>query len=185
MLERVRPTLGGNVSDATRLQALEACTATYTLLQEALDAAKVAKSEHAAELKRWRGQGINLDALKQALRDRFSDEGETIAQLHEYIRFRALQNIPNIQQDLAALWAPIDLPEERRAELERQRWRDDGALAARQGFTRDTNPHELASEAYQAWDGGWLDDQERIASAMARGEAPVVVSLKEAKGKKK
>lgn len=170
-LDRVRQR-GSNVTDTTRAEALEACTATYRLLEEAADAAKQARSEHAAELRRWKKLGVNTDALRLAIRDRFTAEDDTLAQVHEYVRFRALQNMPNIQQSLLDLWAPIDLPEDRKAAIERQRWHDDGAFSGRQGQPRDANPHPAGSEAHQAWDRGWLEDQERIAGAMGRGETP-------------
>lgn len=173
MLQRVRPrSIGDNVSDEARLSALEGCTAAYRTVEEVAEALKAAKKEFSAELKKWKERGINIRSLQRAIKDRYTEENQTLDDLHQYIRFRSLQNMPTIQQSLLDLWAPIDLPEERKAEVERTRWREDGAFAGRQKQDRSINPHQPGSEAFQAWDAGWLEDPERIADAMARGEAP-------------
>lgn len=173
MVDRVRPAVpGGSVTDATLVAALGACAATYAAQEEAAEAAKTARSAHSNELKKWKKQGVPLEPLKKAIKDRFLDPAEVLAELHMYVRLRALQNMPSIQQDLAALWTDIDLPNETKAEIDRQRWRDDGSFSARQGQPRDSNPHQAGSEAHQQWDRGWLNDQDRIARAMGAGEQP-------------
>lgn len=172
MVERVRP-VGGNVTDATIVEALGACAATYTAVQETAEAAKQARALHSAELKKWKGRGLRAVPLRRAVKERFEDPADVIADQHAYVRYRALQNMPTIQQDLMAMWAPIDLPVETQDAIHRQRWTDDGAFCARQGQLRDANPHTPGSEAWQAWDAGWLHDQDRIARAMGAGAPPI------------
>lgn len=165
ILDRVRQP-HANVTDQTLVQALRACGQTYTAQQDAAEVAKEARSAHSNELKRWKGLGVPLEPLKRAIKDRFLDPAEVLAETHMYVRLRALQNMPTIQQDLAALWTEVDLDEQTRGEVERQRWRDDGAFCAREGHARDSNPHAPGSEAHQQWDQGWLNNQERIARSM-------------------
>lgn len=175
MVARVREAApGDNVTDQTRVEALIACGLTFKAQEEAAEVAKSARSAHSNEIKKWKKRGINTEALKRAVKDRFMDPAEVIAEEHEYIRMRALQNMPSIQQDLMAMWQEIDLSDDRKAEIERQRWRDDGAFCARQGKPREDNPHHQGTEAHQQWDLGWLNDQERIAKAMGAGEQPAV-----------
>ena len=178
MVKRVRPAAapGDNVTDAVLVQALGACAATYSAQEEAAEAAKTARSAHSNELKRWKKMGIAFEPLKRAVKERFLDPREVLANVHAYVRMRALQNMPSIQQDLLALWTDIDLPDETKAQIERDRWRDEGSFSAREKAARDANPHQPGSEAYQCWDQGWLHDQNRIATAMGAGAAPVDIS---------
>jgi hypothetical protein len=174
MVERVRPASSGdNVTDATIVEALRASAATYRAQEEAAEVAKSARSAHSNEIKKWKKRGLHTEALKRAVKDRFVDPAEVLSELHNYTRMRALQNFPTIQTDLVAMWTEIDLPDETRDEIARQRFRDDGAFCARQGQLRDANPHQAGSEGHQQWDAGWLHDQERIARAMGAGDAPV------------
>lgn len=175
MVERVRPAApGDNVTDELLVRALGACAATYSKQEEAAEEAKAFRSAHSNELKKWKKLGVPLEPLKRAIKERFLDPAEVIANEHMYIRMRAMQNMPSIQTDLAALWTDIDLPDATKAEIDRQRWRDDGSFSARNQATRDSNPHTAGTEAHQAWDEGWRHDQERIARAMGAGEPPVV-----------
>ena len=103
MPERVSA-IGDNVNDGTRIEALQECTESFVLLQEAADAAKTARAEHSNRLKKWKGRGLNLEALKRAVKDRLIDPDDIIKELHEYTRLRALQNMPHIQQSLIELW---------------------------------------------------------------------------------
>lgn len=172
MPKRVRGP-GDNVTDELRMQAIAACTITKVRVEETAAEAKTARAEHSNELKKWKGLGINIPALKDTLNDRFIDPQETIAKLHEYTRFRALQNMPTIQDELMKLWAPIE--EDPKEAAQRQRWHDDGAFTGREGGPRDANPHQAGSEAYQAWDDGWLHDQKRIANELgANSNKPAV-----------
>lgn len=175
MVERVRPAgPGDNVTDATMVEALGECTSTYTQQEADAEVAKSSRSAHSNALKKWKKRGVNLEALKKAIKDRFIDPAEVLAELHAYCRLRALQNFPSIQTDLVGMWSAIELPDETRAEIDRQRWRDDGSFSARNGAPRDDNPHPSGSEGFQCWDQGWLHDQERIARAMGAGETPAV-----------
>lgn len=175
MVERVRPaTPGQNVTDGTRMEALGECTASYLIVQEASEAAKSARGVHSANLKKWKGRGVLPAALARAIKDRLLDPAEVLAELHEYTRMRALQNMPSIQQDLAAMWTEVDVDDEKAAEIQRQRWHDDGAFAGRQGVVQVDNPHVPGSEAWASWDDGWRNDQERIATAMGAGAPPIV-----------
>lgn len=185
MAKRVRSAAAPdeNVTDATLVEALGACAATFKAQQDAAEDAKAFRSAHSNELKKWKGRGVNLEALKKAIKDRFLDPAAVLAELHAYTRLRALQNMPSIQTDLVAMWKEIDLPDETAAEIERQRWRDDGSFCARQGQPRDANPHTAGSEAHQQWDAGWRNDQERIARAMGAGEAPAAPPVVVAKTK--
>lgn len=170
MIERVRPAgAGDNVTDDTRMQALAECTATNAEVQQLADELKTARSEHSNTIKKWKARGINTSALKRAVRDRHLDPAEVLLEQHEYIRMRAVQNFPTIQQDLMAMWTEVDLGAEQKAEIQRQRWRDDGSFSARGGMARETNPHEGGSEGHQSWDAGWLDSPERIAAEMGNG----------------
>lgn len=180
MVERVRaaPKPGDNVTDETRVEALASLTATFNAQREASEEARVLKAEHADNLKRWKARGIRLNPIKKVIKERFEDPADVLADLHEETRLRALTNMPNIQQDLVALWAPVEVPEDKKAELDRMRWRDDGAFAGREGQPRDRNPHQAGSDAYDCWDRGWLEDQTRIAKAMADGTEPHVDTSK-------
>lgn len=174
---------GDNVTDATRIQALQECTESFILLQDAAEAAKKMRAEHSNRLKKWKSNGLNLEALKRAVKDRLIDPEDILKELHEYTRLRAVQNMPNIQQDLAELWnmrGALDIDAE--LEAQRTRWRDDGALAGRQGIPREENPHEAGSEAYECYDKGWLSSVERIAGAMGRGEPPAVNTSRTRRG---
>src|ERR1700740_1031179 len=103
MVERVRPAApGAHRQGETLVQARGACAATYAAQEEASEIAKSAKAEHSNELKKWKKRGVNLEALKRAIKDRFVDPSEVLAELHAYTRLRALQNMPSIPQDLAA-----------------------------------------------------------------------------------
>lgn len=180
MAQRVRAAAkpGDNVTDETRMEALGECSATYAEVQELSDQLKTARSEHSNALKKWKGRGVVIEALKRAIKDRLLDTAEVLQELHEYTRLRALQNWPTIQQELVDLWTEIDIPDAQQEEIKRQRWHDDGSFAARNGTPRDGNQHPAGSEAFQAWDRGWLNNQERIAKAMGAGEAPVDTSRK-------
>lgn len=170
MIERVRPAgAGDNVSDETRQQALAECTVSLTKVQGLVDELKTARSEHSNNIKKWKGRGLRPEPLKKAVRDRLLDPADVLLDLHEYIRNRAVQNMPMIQQELQAMWSDVDLGDEQRAEIQRQRWRDDGSFSARGGMARETNPHEGGSEGHQSWDAGWLDSPERIAAEMGNG----------------
>jgi len=181
MVARVR-SVGENITDETRLQALEDCTESYIAVQKASEELKTIRSEHSSRLKRWKQNGITIESLKRAIKDRMLDPDEVIREEHEYCRFRALQNMPTIQQDLMALWAqPMDVDQARQDEIQRNRWRDDGALAGRNGVDRAANPHEQGSEAHQCWDLGWLHSPERIAKEMKENPAAAVVDTSRAR----
>lgn len=182
MVGRVR-SVGDNVTDQTRLDALADCTESFAIVSELSEQLKKARGDHSSRIKRWKGRGVQTESLKKAIRDRFLDPEEVLRELHEYTRFRALQNMPNIQQDLMALWSDLDIDDDRAAEIQRQRWRDDGAFAGRQGQAREANPHTYGEEAYAVWDKGWLEDQERIAKAMGVGAAPAAAPAKKARRK--
>jgi hypothetical protein len=187
MAQRVRSSVpGGNVSDDTRIEALAECTASAAQISDLADQLKSARGFHSSNIKKWKGRGVNTEALRRAIRDRLRDPDEVISELHEYTRLRALQNMPTIQQDLAALWNDLQIDDAKAEEIQRQRWHDDGAFAGRNGIARVDNPHEAGSEAYQCWDQGWLHDQERIAKAMGKGEKPVNTARgRKAPGQKK
>lgn len=185
MVERLRPASGDNVTDQTRIEALGECTATFAEQEEAADVAKTAKSNHSNMLKKWKQRGIRINSLKRAIKDRMLDPDEVLRDEHEYCRLRALQNMPSIQQDLMAMWAPMDVSDDQAAEIARQRWRDDGSFSARQGAPRENNPHAVGSEAHQTWDMGWSEDQERIAKAMGAGDAPVVDAGRVRRGRRR
>jgi hypothetical protein len=182
MAGRLR-SVGDNVTDQTRVEALSDCTASFAVVSELSDQLKTARAEHSNRIKRWKGRGVQTESLKKAIKDRFLDPDEVLRELHEYTRFRALQNMPHIQRDLMELWSDLDIDEERVAEIQRQRWRDDGAFAGRQGQPRDSNPHTYGEEAFAVWDQGWHEDQERIARAMGLGEPPAEAAPKKARRK--
>lgn len=176
MVARVR-TVGENVTDETRVHALDDCTESYLAVQKASEELKSIRSEHSSRLKRWKKQGVTIEALKRAIKDRLLDPDEVIREEHEYCRFRALQNMPTIQADLMELWGqPLEIDDARKDEIQRARWRDDGAFAGRNGAQRDSNPHEQGTEPHQCWDLGWLQSPERLAKEMGENSSEVDTS---------
>jgi hypothetical protein len=174
MAQRVRSNApGGNVNDETRIEALAECTASAAQISDLADQLKSARGFHSSNIKKWKQRGVNTEALRKAIRDRLRDPDEVLLETHEYVRLRSLQNMPTFQQDLSQLWGDLQIDDAKAEEIQRQRWHDDGAFAGRNGIARPDNPHGAGSEAYQCWDQGWLHDQERIAKAMGKGEAPV------------
>lgn len=180
MVARVRPaaSAGDNVTDETRVEALGALTATFNAVREAAEVLATLRAEHSSELKKWKNRGIRLSPMKRVIKERHVDPYEVLRDLHEETRLRALTNMPSIQQDLMGMWQPIDVPADKKAEVDRMRWRDDGAFSGREGSPREANPHEAGSEAFACWDKGWLEDQTRIAKAMGAGTAPAVDTSK-------
>lgn len=175
MVERVRGAQGDNVTDELRIQALGDIKQHDSDIMELSEELKTLKSERSNRIKHYKGLGMRTEALKKVSKERFKDAADVLADLHEETRLRALSNMPTIQMDLAALLGnPLDITDDQKAEIARQRWRDDGAFAGREGAARDSNMHPAGSEAYQQWDTGWLNSQERIARAMKDGDAPAV-----------
>jgi hypothetical protein len=176
MVERVRPVAqGGNVTDELRMRALADLTARDRVIGDAAEELKSLKAQRSAQIKHYKGLGMRTDPLRRVARERFKEPVDVLADLHEETRLRALSNMPTIQEDLVdLLGVPLDIDAEQRTQIQRDRWRDDGAFAAREKHTRESNPHEAGSEAHQQWDMGWLHNQERIAAAMGAGEPPVV-----------
>ena len=167
MPERVRAVPGSNVSDQTRQEAMRSLAQSYAVLKQA-------QSAHSNNAKKWKGEGVKTPQAMKVLRERWKDPQEVLAELHEEIRFRALSDIPTIQDDLAALWAPPEVSASAQSEHQRWQWREAGGLAARKKFARDANPHNQGEEAHAEWDRGWLDSPERIAAEMEAGGAPQV-----------
>lgn len=176
VIDRVRPAPrpGDNVTDETRLSAIASLTASTKLVSDAAEELKAVRADHSANLKHWKKLGIRLKPIKKVIADRFEDQAEVLADLHEETRLRALTNMPNIQTDLSAMWAPINVDADAKAEADRFRRRDAGAFAAREGQPRDANIYTAGSAEYADWDKGWLEDQDRIARAMKDGKAPIV-----------
>jgi hypothetical protein len=67
------------------------------------------------------------------------------------------------------------------SEAQRQRFEDDGHAAGLANAARGTNPWNPGSEAYQAWDSGYLGGRE----ALSEGQEEVVVPLKRPRGRPK
>lgn len=175
MVERVRDAKpGDNVTDELRIKAMGELTQIANDIGDLMEEVKSLKSDYSGRVKHYKSLGMRTEALKKIIRERFKDPVDILADLHEETRLRALRNMPTIQSDLAELLGkPLDVTDDQKAEIARQRWRDDGAFAGREGMARDSNMHPAGSEAYQQWDAGWLNSQERIAKALGAGEAPV------------
>lgn len=173
MAERVRPAVpGSNVTDETRLEAFASLTKTFEQQRKDAEVAKTSRGIHSANIKNWKEKGIRVEPMKKVIKERFEDPSDTLRDIHEEIRLRAITNMPTIQADLSAIWNPINIPTDKALEYSRQRWYDDGAFCGRNGQARESNPHTGGSDAYDCWDRGWLNDQERIARAMRDGEKP-------------
>lgn len=175
MPDRVRAVAGDNVTDELRARALGECVAIADEIDALMEDVRSLKGSLSNKYKQFKGLGLRLEPLKRVLKERRKDPVDVLADLHEETRLRALRNMPTIQTDLMELIGkPLDISADQKEEIARQRWRDDGAFAGREGTARDSNPHLVGSEARQQWDAGWLNSQERIAKAMGTGGAPIV-----------
>jgi hypothetical protein len=166
---------GSNVSDDTLKEFLDKARKMRRLHEKAAkeaepykEAEKAALGEYRSFLKVAKKAGVSVEALTAVLAMEKQDRDVTIAEERQKIRLMALSGeFPSIQTDL---FDGLDLapPEGEEADkIAAERAYDEGVFAGSEGkLTRDGNKHVPGSEAYDAWDRGWLAGQKTLAEQL-------------------
>jgi hypothetical protein len=133
-------------------------------LGEALAGVKSVRRRVTALRREIKGAGIDIKGFDRARSDAALSGSEREAMIVEHRRQLAWLKKPIGTQ------ATIDLPATEFTPAELRLKTQAGHAAGKAGRRRDSNPENLNTEAFVAWDGGWMDGQKELAEEL--GEAP-------------
>ncbi|HVB15731.1 MAG TPA: hypothetical protein VNF04_04300 [Stellaceae bacterium] len=133
-------------------------------LGEALAGVKSVRRRIKALRREIEGAGIDLKGFDRARSDAALSGSEREAMIAEHRRQLAWLKKP------IGMQATLDLPAAEFTPAELDLKKHAGYAAGRAGHRRDSNPENLNTEAFVAWDGGWMDGQKELAEEL--GEAP-------------
>lgn len=157
----------------------------YRAIRDATRSKEDAVMALARTKKAAKGDGIDLDALKDLERLAKLDDDEAEVRLRHMHQYAVWANLPIGTQLDAFGQHQIPKPKQK-AEAEHQQWTasDSGYRAGRSGRPRDDNPHEPGTEAHVSWTNGWLAGQRQIADAMADGASELPTPTARRRGRR-
>ena len=178
MVASLAEAMSPNVSDRRRSSSILAIRDATRSKEDAVMA--LARTKKAAK-----GDGIDLDALKDLERLAKLDDDEAEVRLRHCIEYAVWANLPIGTQLDAFGQHQIPKPKQK-AEVEHQQWTasDAGYRAGRSGRPRDDNPHEPGTEAQCHWTNGWLAGQRQIADTMADGASELPTPTARRRGRR-
>jgi hypothetical protein len=149
-----------NVPDAVIQNHLQICGRAKSDVDEA-------NGRHRAALKQAKAAGVNQRMLTAVLRDVRKDADVITINLRDYIRYRALMDMPVSQADLFGMLSVPGGVAAASEEIDVSAAFHHGQAAGRTGKARDGNPYD--GEARKAFDDGWLSGQREIAAELGEG----------------
>jgi hypothetical protein len=153
-----------NVTDDTKLEYFRDAERAYQDVEAAQREVKSAMGTYRGILKRAKKAGVSTEAITFTLQARRLDHDDLKKREQEKARMMALAGVwPSIDQDLFKDFKPTkDIIAREKDAILASRAYDDGVFHGNEGKNRTLNPHLQGSEAFDAWDRGWIAGQAKI-----------------------